>query len=45
MNFIYRPLIPLIWVMLDNLNNKQLIGSPRFQSSYYPTTWVNKPIS
>jgi hypothetical protein len=40
MNPLYRPCIPYIWIMLDNLKRKGLIGSPRYQKTTYP---VKKP--
>lgn len=36
MNNLYPPLIPYIWVMLDNLKAKGLIGKPRYRKSIYP---------
>jgi hypothetical protein len=35
MKDLYPPLIPYIWIMLDNLKAKGLIGSPRFMRSTY----------
>ena len=33
---LYPPMIPYIWVMLDKLKAKGLIGSPRYSKSFYP---------